>query len=428
MASLTADLQARGLVYQTSDPALDAQLDSGSITAYVGFDPSADSLHAGNLLQLCMLRRLQLGGNRPIVVAGGGTGRIGDPGGKSTERPLLTREQLQANLAGIRPQLERFLDFSPSMGNSQALMVDNSTWLDDLSMIDFLRDVGKHFTVNQMVAKDSVRTRFERAEQGISFTEFAYMLIQAYDYLHLFDTYGCRLQMGGSDQWGNIVTGVELIRRARSETAFALTTPLVTKADGTKFGKSEQGAVFLDAAKTSPYAFYQFFFRSEDAVVASYLRMFTFLPLDEIAALEEATLARPQDRAAQRALARALTTLVHGEDETMRAERAAAALYSEDIALLDEATLLMVVADAPATKLSRSVLDGDGLDVVAALADCGLSPSRGAARTAVAQGGAYVNNRRVPSEGGSITAGDLVAGHYVVLRRGRRELHLIEFA
>ncbi|MCU1495607.1 MAG: tyrosyl-tRNA synthetase [Acidimicrobiaceae bacterium] len=428
MGSLTADLDFRGLVYQTSDPELATLLDRGGLTAYVGFDPSSDSLHAGNLLQLCMLRRLQLAGHRPIVVAGGGTGRIGDPGGKDAERPLLTSEQLQANLVGIRPQLERFLDFSESAGPSRALMVDNSTWLDELSVIDFLRDVGKHFTVNQMVAKDSVRSRFERADQGISFTEFAYMLIQAYDYLHLFDTYGCRLQMGGSDQWGNIVSGVELIRRARGETAYALTTPLVTKADGTKFGKSESGAVYLDPAKTSPYAFYQFFFRSEDAVVGRYLRMFTFLGHEEILALDEAAKLAPQAREAQRALARAVTTLVHGEEETARVERAAAALYSEDIAAVDEATLLMVVADAPATTMPRSVLDDEGLDVVAVLADSGLSPSRGAARTAVAQGGAYVNNRRVPPEGARITTADLVADRYVLLRRGRRDLHLLQFS
>jgi len=307
-------------------------------------------------------------------------------------------------------------------------MVDNSDWLDELSLIDFLRDVGKHFTINQMVAKDSVRSRFERADQGISYTEFAYMLIQAYDYLHLFDTYGCRLQMGGSDQWGNIITGVELIRRARAETAYALTTPLVTKADGTKFGKSETGAVFLDAKKTSPYAFYQFFFRAEDAVVGNYLRMLTFLSHEEILELDEATKDRPQQRLAPRALARAVTTLVHGERVMSQVEQAADTLYTEDIAALDESTLLMIVEDAPRTTLAREALLGDGLDIVALLADSGLTPSRGAARTAVSQGGAYVNNRRVAPEGGRITADDLVAGRYVLLRRGRRELHLLQFA
>ena len=425
MASCSEDLAFRELVYQTSDPVLFELLDRGGLVVYVGFDPTSDSLHAGNLLQLCLLRRLQLAGHRPIVVAGGGTGRIGDPGGKDAERPMLTAEQIEANLAGIRPQLERFLDFSPGDGDRSALLLDNASWLDDLPLVDFLRDVGKHFTVNQMVARDSVRSRFERAEQGISFTEFSYMLVQAYDFLTLFDRYGCRVQLGGSDQWGNIVSGVELIRRARGATAYACTTPLVTKADGTKFGKSESGAVWLDAAKTSPYAFYQFFYRTEDAVVGAYLKMFTFLDRVEIEALELAVRERPQQREAQRALARAVTSLVHGEDETARAERAAAALYSEDVVTLDEATLLMVAADAPVTELRRADLDAGGLDVAAALALSGLSPSRGAARQAIAQGGAYVNNRRVPADGAVLSAGELIAGSYVLLRRGRRDLRLL---
>ncbi|HUY30601.1 MAG TPA: tyrosine--tRNA ligase [Acidimicrobiales bacterium] len=427
MVSLSADLDFRGLIHQVSDPELRRMLDAGGLTAYVGFDPSANTLHVGNLLQLCLLRRLQAAGHRPIVVAGGGTGRIGDPGGKDAERPLLGADQLRENLAGIRVQLERFLDFSPGAAHP-ALMLDNADWLAGLSFIDFLRDVGKHFTVNQMVAKESVRSRFERAEQGISFTEFAYMLVQAYDFLHLFDTYGCRLQMGGSDQWGNIVTGVELIRRARGESAYALTTPLITRADGTKFGKSESGAVFLDPKATSPYAFYQYFFRTEDAVVGSYLRMLTFLPHDEIVDLDRSTAQRPGERAAQRALARALTDLVHGPDETGRVERAAAALYSEDIASLDEATLLMVVEDAPVTTVERAALGGDGLDLVSLLVDSRLSPSRGAARTAISQGGVYVNNRRAPADGARVTEADVVAGRYVLVRRGRREVHLVQLA
>ncbi|MHB1599270.1 MAG: tyrosine--tRNA ligase [Acidimicrobiales bacterium] len=427
MVSCAEDLAFRGLVYQTSDPALVEMLDHGGLTLYVGFDPTADSLHAGNLLQLCLLRRLQLGGHRPIVVAGGGTGRIGDPGGKDAERPMLTSEQVRANLEGIGPQLERFLDFSEAAGPRRALMLDNAGWLDGLALVDFLRDVGKHFTVNQMVAKESVRNRFERADQGISFTEFAYMLVQAYDFLTLFDRYGCTVQLGGSDQWGNIVTGVELIRKARGEAAYACTTPLVTKADGSKFGKSESGAVWLDAAKTSPYAFYQFFLRTEDAVVGTYLRMFSFLGHEEILALEAATAERPHEREAQRALARAVTTLVHGAGETERVEQAAATLYGEDVVTLDEATLLMVVDDAPVTTLSRAELDAGELDVAAVLATSGLSPSRGAARQAIAQGGAYVNNRRVPVGGAVLTPDDLVAGSYVLVRRGRRDLRLLRF-
>ncbi|MDA8291116.1 MAG: tyrosine--tRNA ligase [Actinomycetota bacterium] len=427
MASLAADLEFRGLIHQVSDPELRTKLDAGGLVGYVGFDPSASTLHVGNLLQLCLLRRLQGAGHRPIVVAGGGTGRIGDPGGKDAERPLLTKEQLRENLAGIRAQLGRFLDFSAGSARP-ALLLDNAEWLDGVSFIDFLRDVGKHFTVNQMIARDSVRSRFERADQGISFTEFAYMLVQAYDFLHLFDAYGCTLQMGGSDQWGNIVTGVELIRRARGATAYALTTPLVTRADGTKFGKSESGAVFLDPAVTSPYSFYQYFFRSEDAVVGSYLRMLTFLSPEEILGLDEATSERPGERAAQRALARAMTDLVHGEPETARVERAAAALYGEDVSALDEATLLMVVEDAPVTTVPWSSLEGEGIEVVPLLVTCGLAPSRGAARTAVSQGGVYVNNRRVVGEGARVTRSDLVAGRYVLVRRGRREVHLVQLA
>ena len=425
--TLRQDWEFRGLVYQATDPALLDYLGAGGRTAYIGFDPTASSLHLGSLLQLCNLRRLQEAGNRPIALAGGGTGLIGDPSFKDSERPLLGPDELAANLEGIRAQLERFLDFSAGAGDARAVMADNAEWLTTIPVTEFLRQVGKHFTVNQMVAKESVRSRLDRDDSGLSFTEFSYMLIQAYDFLHLFDAEGCRLQIGGSDQWGNITTGVELIRRARGETAYALTTPLVTRADGTKLGKSEKGAVFLDAAKTSPYAFYQFFYRAEDSVVGSYLRWFSFLDHEEIQALDEATVARPQERSAQRALARSVTALVHGEEEVRRVERAAEALYGEGGAELDEATLRTVAADAPVSVRPRSDLDG-GLDLAAALASCGLSPSRSAARTAIAQGGAYVNGHRVPPDGARLTRDDLIGGRYVLLRRGRREVHLLDFA
>ncbi len=426
MPSSTEDLAFRGLIHQVSDPALLPRLDAGGESVYVGFDPSVDSLHVGNLLQLCSLRRLQLAGHRPIAVAGSGTGLIGDPGGKTEERPLISRAELEANLAVIRPQLERFLDFSVAGGHA-ALVVDNGAWLAELSFIDFLREVGKHFTVNQMVAKEAVRTRFDRPDQGISYTEFSYMLLQAYDFLHLFDEFGCRVQMGASDQWGNITMGVELIRKLRGETAYALTTPLVTKPDGTKFGKTESGALYLDARRTSPYALYQYFVRVEDSVVGTYLRYFTFLDHDEIRALDEATAHRPEARESQRRLAGAVCTLVHGETETARVERAAAALYSEDVATLDEQTLLEVFADAPSSTLPLTSLGGAGVDLVEVLAASGLVASKHAARNAIAQGGAYVNNRRAPGDA-RLTASDLIAGRYVVLRRGRRELHLLRFA
>jgi len=426
MATLSGDLEFRGLIHQTSDPVVAKLLDEESLTAYVGFDPSADSLHVGNLLMLCNLRRLQLAGHRPIALIGGATGMIGDPGGKAEERTLLSTDELAANVEGIRPQLERFLDFSAGAGESRALLLDNADWLGRFGFLEFLRDVGKHFTVNQMVAKDSVRSRFDRPDVGISYTEFSYMLLQAADFLHLYDNFNCRLQMGGSDQWGNITTGIELIRRASKGTAYALTTPLLLKADGTKFGKSEEGALYLSAARTSPYELYQFFLRAEDAVVGTYLRSLTFLSHDELLALDEATVLRPERREAQRALARAVVDLVHSPEETARVERASEALFSEDVVGLDEATLLMATREAPATRLSRVAL-ADGLDLVDLLVEVGLAPSKTAARTTLGQGGVYVNNRRVDPERPVIGPRDLIAQRYVLLRRGRRDLHLLSF-
>jgi tyrosyl-tRNA synthetase len=408
-----------------SDPALTKMLDAESLVVYAGFDPSADSLHVGNLLMLCNLRRLQLAGHQPIALAGGATGMIGDPGGKSDERSLLSREEIAANLEGIRPQLERFIDFSP--GPSQARLVDNDAWLGTYPLTDFLRDVGKHFTVNQMVAKESVRSRFDRPDTGISYTEFSYMLLQAADFLHLHQQFGCRLQLGGSDQWGNITMGIDLIRKVAGETAYALTSPLVLKADGTKFGKSEEGALYLSAARTSPYELYQFFLRVEDAMVGTYLRYFSFLSQEELLELDAETKAHPEQRAAQRALARAMTTLVHSEEETARVERASEALYSESLASLDEATLLMVLDKTPASTRARSDLDA-GLDLVDLLIETKLAASKTAARALILQGGVYVNNRRVDPEQLVLHRDELIADRYLVLRRGRRDLHLVAFA
>jgi tyrosyl-tRNA synthetase len=427
MPTLSEDLAFRDLVHQVSDPALWDLLDNGMTTAYAGFDPTSDSLHVGNLLGILTLRRLQLAGHRPILLAGGGTGMIGDPGGKSDERPLLSAEQLAANIEGIRPQLGRFLDLSPAAGDAQGFLLDNSEWLCRYGFVDFLRDVGKHFTVNQMIAKESVRSRIERPEQGISYTEFSYMLLQAYDYLHLHDTYGCRLQLGGSDQWGNITMGLELIRKVRGAEAFALTWPLLLRADGSKYGKSESGAVWLDARKSSPYQLYQYFIRKPDDEVGRLLRFFTFLSHEEIAALDVEIAARPERREAQIALARAVCTLVHGEAETARAEAASQALFSEDVANLDEATLLDVFADAPSSKLPLSRIDGDGVDLVDLLVTTGLVSSKTAARTALGGGGAYVNNRRRSDRDGRVTRDDLLVDRYVVLRRGPKTYHLLCF-
>lgn len=426
MTSFVEDLEFRGLWYQAAGADLRERLGSAAITAYIGFDPTSDSLHVGSLLQLCMLRRLQLAGHRPIAVAGGGTGLIGDPGGKSEERPLLGVDQLRENLIGIRSQLERFLDFDAGPSVS-ALLVDNGEWLANLGLLDFLRDVGKHFSVNEMTRRESVVSRLERPEQGISFTEFSYMLLQAYDFLHLFDAYDCRLQLGGSDQFGNILMGVELVRKMRRAEVYGLTSPLVLKADGTKFGKTESGTVWLDARRTSPYQLYQFFLRTEDAVVPDYVRFFTFLERDEIEALDESHAAHPERREAQRALARQVCTLVHGEGETKQAEKAAEALYSSEISSLDERTLLEVCVEAPTADLARSLVDGEGLGVIEAMVVSGAAPSKGSARKLVSQGGVYLNNRRVPDPDARITTGDLLFGRYALLRRGKQDYHLLRF-
>jgi tyrosyl-tRNA synthetase len=423
MSGLWEDLSWRGLVHQVTDPALPGLLDQGGLTVYAGFDPTGPSLGVGNFQLIATLMRFERAGHRPIALAGGGTGVVGDPSGKSEERSLLDAHQLAANLAAIHGQLERFVDF-----DAGAVLLDNSEWLGDLRLLDFLRDVGKHFTVNAMMAKESVRARLEEREQGISYTEFSYMLLQAYDFLHLFEHHGCTVQIGGSDQWGNITLGIDLIRRRSSAVAYGLTSPLLLKADGAKFGKSESGNLWLAADMTSPYALYQHFIRTDDDVVGQYLRRLTFLSRDEIEALDAAIAERPERREAQRALARAITTLVHGPEETAAAERAAAVLFSEEIAGLDEPTLLAAFADAPSTVLSRSALSGAGLSVVEALVVAGLDKSNGAARRTVEQGGAYVNNRKVHGIDAAVTAADLLHNRYAILRRGRKDPHLLVFA
>jgi tyrosyl-tRNA synthetase len=424
---LVADLQFRGLVQQMSDERLATMLDREPLTAYAGFDPTVDSLHVGHLLGIFNLRRLQEAGHRPVALAGGGTGMIGDPSGKSEERQLLDAETLEANLAGIRGQLGRFLDFTPSAGARQAVLVDNAEWLGPLGLLEFLRDVGKHFGVGQMIAKETVRARLATPEQGMSFTEFSYMLLQAYDFLRLFDSYGCRLQLGGSDQWGNITMGIELIRRRRGAEAWGLTWPLVVRPDGTKFGKTESGNVWLDERRTSPYQLFQFFLRSEDNIVGNYLRYYTWLDHERITELDAAVAARPEAREAQRTLAREVTTLVHGEVATANAERASAALFSEEIAKLDEGVLVDVLADAPSSTWSRDRLADGGLSLVEAMVETGLAPSRSAARTTIEQGGAYVNNRRELDRARQLGPEDLLRDRYLLLRRGKRDQHLVRF-
>jgi tyrosyl-tRNA synthetase len=416
MGGLFDELQWRGLVHQATDPVLLPKLlDQDVIVGYIGFDPTADSLHVGHLLQLTLLCRLQEAGHRPIALLGGGTGLIGDPSFRSDERVLLGPAQLDANKAGIREQLGRFLDFS----QGRAILEDNATWLISVGLLDFLRDVGKLFSVNEMIRKDSVRSRLEGREQGISFTEFSYMLLQAWDFVQLFDRHGCRLQLGGSDQWGNIIEGVDLIRRLRETQAFGLTSPLITKADGTKFGKTESGTVWLDARRTSPYEFFQYWIRTSDAEVGAYLRFFTFLGRDAIEELDRATEAHPERREAQRELARTVTTLVHGEEEAARAERAAAVLFTPEVTELDEAALKASLAGAPSVVVRPAELAA-GISVVDALVRTGLATSRNHAGRLLQGGGVYVNGHRADADR-SLRPADALHGRYIVLRRGRAE-------
>ncbi|HEV8065177.1 MAG TPA: tyrosine--tRNA ligase, partial [Acidimicrobiales bacterium] len=395
-------------------------LDGPTISGYAGFDPSGRSLHIGNLIGIITMRRLQDGGHRPIMLAGGGTGLIGDPGGKDEERPLLSKQEHAENMAGIRGQLETLLDFSPDRGETKAILVDNADWLVKYRLVDFLRDIGKHFSVNQMMTKESVKARLDRPEQGISFTEFSYMLLQATDFLHLYENFGCRLQAGGSDQWGNITMGLELVRKAKHAEVHAFTWPLLVRSDGKKYGKSVDGAVWLARDMTSPFSLYQWFFRAPDLDAPDMLRKFTFLGQDEMSELDQLTKEHPERRAAQRALAVSVCTFVHGPEETARAERAAAALYTEEIAGLDETLLVDVVQDAPSATFPRTALD-DGLPLVEALVATGLVKSKSAARTAVAQGGVYVNNKRRQEEGSLIGRDDLLHDRVVLLRRGSRD-------
>jgi tyrosyl-tRNA synthetase len=428
-STLFQDLKDRGILYQLTDESLSGHLEKGPVTLYCGFDPTSDSLHVGSLFPLLTLRRFQQAGHRPIIVLGGATGMIGDPSGKSEERNLQTEEQIEKNLAGIRKVAEKFLEFGP--GPHGALIVNNRDFYTGMNVLTFLREVGKHFTVNHMVQKDSVRSRMEDRDHGISYTEFSYMLLQAYDYYRLHEDYRCTLQIGASDQWGNITAGTELIRRklAHSDTvhpAYGLTHPLITRPDGVKFGKTEKGAVWLSADKTSPYQFYQFFIGSPDSTVITWLKFLTFLPLTEITALEEKLKTEPEKKAAQIALARELTRMVHGEEALMRAESATAALFSGEIRSLDLGTLLDVFADAPASTLPVSRLDA-GLPLVDLLAETGLFQSKGAARKEIPAGGVYLNNERMTDASMLVKPGNLISGKALVLRKGKKNYHLVRF-
>jgi tyrosyl-tRNA synthetase len=413
------EFRQRELLADCTDPVeLPKRLAVAPIVLYCGFDPTSDSLHVGNLVPLLGLRRFQLSGHHPIAVAGGATGLIGDPSGKTVERQLLTRETLEHNIARMKEQMRRMLDFE--VKSNPARLVDNAAWTVNVSFLDFLRDIGKHFTVNMMVAKESVRARMEDREVGLSFTEFSYMLLQAFDFYHLRKELNCELQIGGSDQWGNITAGMDLCRKKLGAHVFGLTMPLITNADGTKFGKTEAGAIWLDPAKTSVYRFYQFWVRVDDRDVVRYLRYFTFLNGDEIAAVEKQHQEKPETREAHKILAKAVTDLVHGPGATQDVIRASEILFGGSLEGIGEGTFKDVVGEVPSSAIDKAKLDGAGWPVLEALVAAGLCPSKGQARKDIEGGGIYVNNVREANPQRTVISRDLLFGKYVLLRKGKR--------
>ena len=416
--SILDELKWRGLVADCTDAAELEKKIAAPITLYCGFDPTADSLHVGNLVPLLALRRFQLLGHHPIAVAGGATGSIGDPSGKTAERQLLTKEILDHNIASVKIQLAKLLDFETKQ--NPARLVDNASWTQNISFLDFLRDIGKHFSVNQMVAKESVRARMEDREVGISYTEFSYMLLQAFDFYVLSRDQGCDLQIGGSDQWGNITAGIDLIRKKLSKPAFGLTLPLITKADGTKFGKTESGTIWLSPQRTSVYRFYQFWVNADDRDVIRYLKYFTFLGREEIESLEAQHTANPGARVAHRALAKAVTDLLHGEAATQEAIRASEILFGGGLDDIGEGTFNDIVGEVPSKDLEAAKLAAPGLSLIELFVHAGLAPSKGQARKDLEGGGLYLNNIRITEVAKSATTADLLFGKHLLLRKGKR--------
>ena len=425
MSDIIDDLSWRGLIAVSTDPDdLRKALDTGSVTFYCGFDPTAPGLHIGNLVQLLTMRRLQKAGHKPIAIVGGATGLIGDPGGKSAERVLNPRELVAEWVELYRAEVNRFLDFTD--GPAAATVVSNLDWTGQLSAIDFLRDIGKHFPVNQMLSREVVRARLEAG--GISYTEFSYQILQANDYLELYNRYGCTLQLGGSDQWGNLVSGVDLIRRVAGASVHALATPLITKPDGTKYGKTEGDAVWLSQDLMSSYAFYQYWLNRADAEMSGLLRVFSFRSRAEIGELERETAERPEARRAQRLLAEELTTLVHGEAELVRVQAASEALFGQgDLQALDAATLAAAVAEVPHADVAARA-DGSLPPVAELMAACGIVTSKSAARRTILEGGAYLNNKTVTAEDAAPSPADLLHGQFLVLRRGKRTVGAVRVA
>jgi tyrosyl-tRNA synthetase len=425
--NILEELEWRGLISDCTDrEALTAKVTAGPVTLYCGFDPTADSLHVGNLVPLLGLRRFQLLGHHPIALAGGATGSIGDPSGKTQERQLLTNDALAHNISCVKEQLKRLLDFTAP--SNPARLLDNAAWTAPVSYLEFLRDIGKHFSVNQMVAKESVRARMEDRESGISYTEFSYMLLQAFDYYVLRRDHSCELQIGGSDQWGNITAGIDFCRKKISQTVYGLTLPLITNADGSKFGKTAAGAVWLDPKKTSIYRFYQFWVNTDDRDVVRYLKFFTFLSREEIGALEAKHAQNPGAREAHRALAKAATDLIHGEQATQEAIRASEILFGGELEGIRESTFNEIVGEIPTKPIDKATLDGTGLPLAEALVQCGLCPSKGQARKDIEGGGVYLNNVRETNVQRTIAADQFLFGKYLLLRKGKKNYALLAMA
>jgi tyrosyl-tRNA synthetase len=416
--SIIDELKWRGLVADCTDAAELEKKIAAPITLYCGFDPTADSLHVGNLVPLLALRRFQLLGHHPIAVAGGATGSIGDPSGKTAERQLLTKEILDHNIASVKIQLAKLLDFVTTQ--NPARLVDNASWTTGMSFLDFLRDIGKHFSVNQMIAKESVRARMEDREVGISYTEFSYMLLQAFDFMVLRRDANCELQIGGSDQWGNITAGIELTRKKLGQHVFGLTLPLITNADGSKFGKSVSGAIWLDPQRTSVYKFYQFWINTDDRDVIRYLKYFTFLPPAEIASLENQHVENPGPRVAHKALAKAVTDLIHGDHATTEAIRASEILFGGELKDIAESTFNEIIGEVPTKEIAASQLAAAGLPLVELLVHAGLCPSKGQARKDIEGGGVNLNNVREASATRAVTSSDLLFGQHLLLRKGKK--------
>ena len=416
--NILKELDWRGLVADCTDRTEFEKRATSPLTLYCGFDPTADSLHAGNLVPLLGLRRFQLLGHHPIAVAGGATGSIGDPSGKTAERQLLTKETIATNIASVKEQLRRLLDFDTK--TNPARLVDNASWTANVTYLDFLRDIGKHFSVNHMIGKESVRARMEDREVGISYTEFSYMLLQAFDFYVLCRDYQCELQIGGSDQWGNITAGIDLCRKKLGRQVFGLTLPLITNADGTKFGKTEAGAVWLEVRRTSVYKFYQYWIRTDDRDVVRYLKYFAFLPREEIEALEHQHAGKPEGRAGHKALAKAVTDLVHGPGATAEAIRASEILFGGGLDGISEGTFNEIVGEVPTKQIEKARLDGSGWPLVEGLVHSGLCPSKGQARKDIEGGGVYLNNVREGNVNRAVMNADLLFGKHLLLRKGKR--------